>query len=118
MSNIISEISGDTTSIQTGFGTALHTLIHDRLVTNGLTDTPENSNQLTSTTASIVDAIKKQENILINKVINKIYNRIESKLLSNFKIESLNVVTDVSQDIFTKVITVTKNNIIANKSFI
>jgi DNA-directed RNA polymerase subunit K/omega len=112
MAQLIDFKAGDITSVQNAYAIELTAVIRARLIANGMADPV-----LTTTTTTIVNALKEQENPLINLIITKVYNRVQSTLLNDLIIQTQNIVTDVAQDIFTKTITVTKSNVNANKSF-
>jgi len=112
MSDLASFKAGDITSVQNDYAVALTAVITARLVASGMSGAI-----LTTTTTTIVNALKEQENPLINLIITKVYDRVQNTLLNDLIVQTQNIVTDVSQDIFTKTISVTKSNVNANKSF-
>lgn len=112
MSDLASFKAVDITSVQNAYAIELTNVINARLIASGMSGAT-----LTTTTTTIVNALKEQENPLINLIITKVYDRIQNTLLNDLTIQTQNIVTDVSQDIFTKTISVTKSNVNAVKSF-
>ena len=113
MSDIISEINTDIDIAKNNFYNTMRPIIQARLEAQGLEGT-----LLTNSTNTIVDAIKEQENIIIESLVTIIYHTIQDKILDKLQIKSNQVVTNVTQDLFTKIISVTKEDVIAVKSFI
>lgn len=111
MSDLASFKAGDIASVQNAYAIELTAVIRARLIANGMADPV-----LTTTTTTIVNALKEQENPLINLVITKVYDRVQDILLNHLIIQAPNVVTDVTQDLF-KTNTVFKSNVNAIKSF-
>lgn len=111
MSDLVSFKAGDITSVQNAYAIELTNVINARLIANGMSGTT-----LVTTTTTIVNALKEQENPLINLVITKVYDRVQDILLNHLIIQTPNVVTEVTQDLF-KTNTVFKSNVNATKGF-